>query len=88
MQNIKTAYQAMRARSPELYKDFCRPTAYACFSELDLSREALPLAACGGERQAVNLGPKLRETHRKPKRQRDNQLEKPFPISPAVALRL
>jgi N-acyl amino acid synthase of PEP-CTERM/exosortase system len=90
MHNFKTGYQAMRARSPELYKAFCRPSAYAHFSELDDSPEALPLAACGGERQAVNLGPNLRETNRKPKRQgnSDERLERPFLISPAVALRL
>jgi N-acyl amino acid synthase of PEP-CTERM/exosortase system len=89
MHNFKTGYQAMCARSPELYKDFCRPTAYAHFSELEDSPAALPLAACGGERQPVSLRPNLRETNRKPNDQssRDEQLEAPFLISPAAALR-
>jgi N-acyl amino acid synthase of PEP-CTERM/exosortase system len=90
MHNFKTGYQAMRARSPQLYKEFCRPAAYARFSELFDSPEALPLAACGGERQAVSLRPNLPGTNRKPKRQgnSDERLERPFLISPAVALRL
>jgi N-acyl amino acid synthase of PEP-CTERM/exosortase system len=53
--NVKTGYQAMRTRSPELYKSFCRPTAYSNFSGLEESPEALPLAACGGGLPAVSF---------------------------------
>jgi N-acyl amino acid synthase of PEP-CTERM/exosortase system len=90
MHNFKSGYEGMRSRSPELYRNFCRPPAYAHFSQLDDSPEALPLAACGGDRQAVDLRPNLRETNRKPKRQgnSDERLERPFLISPAAALRL
>jgi N-acyl amino acid synthase of PEP-CTERM/exosortase system len=52
--NVKTGYQAMTTRSPELYKTFCRPTAYARFSELE-NTEPLPLAACGGMRHPVSI---------------------------------
>jgi len=87
--NVKTGYQAMTTRSPELYKSFCRPTAYARFSELEDSSEALPLAACGGERRLVSLRLNPRETHHKPKDQgdRDERHEAPFLISPAAAWR-
>jgi N-acyl amino acid synthase of PEP-CTERM/exosortase system len=90
MHNFKTGYQGMRARSPQLYRDFCRPVAYARFSELFDSPEALPLAACGGEGQAVNLRPNLPGRNRKPARQRnsDKRVERPFLISPAIALRV
>jgi N-acyl amino acid synthase of PEP-CTERM/exosortase system len=89
MHNFKTGYQAMRARLPELYKSFCRPTAYGRFSELEDRSEAMPLAACGGERQPVSLGLNLKETSYKPKDQgdRDERLEAPFLISPAAAWR-
>jgi hypothetical protein len=89
MHNFKTGYQAMRARSPELYKVFCRPTAYACYSELENGAQVLPLAACGGERQPVSLGLNLKETNHKPQDQgdRDERLEAPFLISPAAAWR-
>jgi N-acyl amino acid synthase of PEP-CTERM/exosortase system len=87
--NVKTGYQAMTTRSPELYKSFCRPTAYALFSELEDIPEALPLAACGGERRPVSLGSNLKETNRKPNDQegRDERFEAPFLISPAAAWR-
>jgi N-acyl amino acid synthase of PEP-CTERM/exosortase system len=87
--NVKTGYQAMTTRSPELYKSFCRPTAYARFSELEDSSEALPLAACGGERRPVSLRLNPKETNHKAKDQgdRDERHEAPFLISPAAAWR-
>jgi N-acyl amino acid synthase of PEP-CTERM/exosortase system len=88
MHNFKTGYQGMRARSPELYKDFCRPPAYTHFSQLDESPEALPLAACGGERQVGYPQPNFRETNRKRLRSSDKRPERPFLISPAIAMRL
>jgi N-acyl amino acid synthase of PEP-CTERM/exosortase system len=53
--NVKTGYQEMLKRSPELYKDFCRPTAYVRFSRYEGTEEALPLAACGGDHQPIGL---------------------------------
>ena len=53
--NVRTGYQAMLKRSPELYKDFCRPTAYVRFSRYERAEEALPLAACGGDHQPIGL---------------------------------
>jgi N-acyl amino acid synthase of PEP-CTERM/exosortase system len=88
MHNFKTGYEGMRARSPELYKDFCRPPAYAHFSQLDDSPEALPLAACGGERQAGNLRPNFQKANRRRQRNSDERIETPFLISPALALRV
>ena len=88
MHNFRTGYEGMRARSPELYRDFCRPAAYARFSQLDDSPEALPLAACGGERQAGNLRPNFQQTNRRRQRNSDERPERPFLISPAVAMRL
>jgi hypothetical protein len=82
MHNFKTGYQAMRVRSPELYKSFCRPTAYGRFSELEDSSEALPLAACGGERRPVSLW-----SNPKDHGDRDERIEAPFLISPAAAWR-
>ncbi|HEV8719113.1 MAG TPA: PEP-CTERM/exosortase system-associated acyltransferase [Candidatus Binatia bacterium] len=87
--NVKTGYQAMTTRSPELYKSFCRPSAYGRFSELEDSSEALPLAACGGERRPVSLGSNPKEKNHKPKDHgdRDERIEAPFLISPAAAWR-
>jgi N-acyl amino acid synthase of PEP-CTERM/exosortase system len=87
--NVKTGYQAMTTRSPELYKSFCRPTAYGRFSELEDRSEALPLAACGGERRPVSLGLNPKEQNHRPKDHgdRDERIEPPFLISPAAAWR-
>jgi N-acyl amino acid synthase of PEP-CTERM/exosortase system len=87
--NVKTGYQAMTTRSPELYKSFCRPTAYGRFSELEDSSEALPLAACGGERRPVSLRLNPKEKNHKPKDHGDSdeRIESPFLISPAAAWR-
>ena len=60
MHNFKTGYRAMRARSPELYKDFCLATAYTRYSEFEGRPEVAPLAACGGDPRAVDLGSSLR----------------------------
>lgn len=49
MHNFKTGYEAMRIRSPELYKIFCRPSAYGRYSELEQSSENLLLAASGSD---------------------------------------
>jgi len=45
--NFKNGYEAMRTRTPDLYKMFCRPPAYERYSELELGSEELPMAACG-----------------------------------------
>ncbi len=45
--NVETGYRAMSERSPELYQSFCRPDAYAHFSELDETLDSTPIAAIG-----------------------------------------
>lgn len=66
LHNVKTGYEAMRTRSPELYKEFCRPTAYVRFSEYENAEEGLPLAACGGDHRPIGLASSLTEGNRKP----------------------
>jgi hypothetical protein len=45
--NVKTGYQAMSVRSPELYHSFCRADAYAHYSELVVERHQPRIAAIG-----------------------------------------
>jgi len=84
MHNFKTGYQTMRARSPELYKVFCRRTAYARYSEVDGVPEVLPLAACGGDQQSVDLGSGLREPSRTSSDQRDREHHERSPRGPTA----
>jgi N-acyl amino acid synthase of PEP-CTERM/exosortase system len=42
--NVKKGYREMAYRSPELYKSFCRPTAYHYYSELDQLNEPMTMA--------------------------------------------
>ena len=43
--NVRTGYQAMSVRSPELYKTFCHANAYAHYSELEEKADHTELAA-------------------------------------------
>jgi N-acyl amino acid synthase of PEP-CTERM/exosortase system len=43
--NVRTGYQAMSVRSPELYKTFCHANAYALHSELEQNVDSTELAA-------------------------------------------
>lgn len=45
--NVESGYQAMSVRSPDLYQSFCRPDAYAHFSERDEGLGSAPIAAIG-----------------------------------------
>jgi len=44
--NVKTGYNAMSLRSPELYRSFCQPDAYARYSEMTEENQSL-MAASG-----------------------------------------
>jgi N-acyl amino acid synthase of PEP-CTERM/exosortase system len=43
--NVRTGYQAMSVRSPELYKTFCHANAYAFYSELEEKADHTEFAA-------------------------------------------
>ena len=45
--NVKTGYQAMSHRSPELYRTFCQTDAYARYSQRFENLERAPIAAIG-----------------------------------------
>ena len=45
--NVKTGYQAMAVRSPDLYRSFCQTDAYARYSELVVDHHQPRLAAIG-----------------------------------------
>jgi N-acyl amino acid synthase of PEP-CTERM/exosortase system len=45
--NVKTGYQAMSVRSPDLYNSFCRADAYTRYSELVVNRRRARIAAIG-----------------------------------------
>jgi N-acyl amino acid synthase of PEP-CTERM/exosortase system len=45
--NVKSGYQAMSVRSPDLYSSFCRTDAYAHYSELVADRHRARIAAIG-----------------------------------------
>jgi len=82
--NVKTGYQAMSTRSPELYKVFSRLTAYSRFSKWENTAEALPLAASGGDHQPVIRSSNLTQTHQKPADQSRTGHERPLLRAPAA----
>jgi len=43
--NVEFGYQTMSLRSPDLYQSFCRPDAYAHFSELEEVQDRARIAA-------------------------------------------
>ena len=45
--NVKTGYQAMSVRSPDLYNSFCRADAYAHYSKLVVDHQPARIAALG-----------------------------------------
>ena len=45
--NVKTGYQAMSVRSPDLYNSFCRTDAYAHYSDLVVDHPLPRIAAIG-----------------------------------------